>query len=99
MHAFIYVLMYIFSASYLALDNQLVRSPLGKTPSPTLTFPQLPIVPCVRLRSRGLFPVHFGMSSGVVLVQLRIGQELMSVSSDVTWHILNCNFGYFPFLC
>lgn len=71
--------MYIFSAGNLTLDNQLVCSPWGRTPPPpshthTVTFPQSPIVLCRRLRSQGLSPVRFGVSSSVVLVQLRFGQ-------------------------
>lgn len=46
--------MYIFHAGHLALGDQLLCSLLGKNPSPTFSFSQLPLVLGVRLRSHGL---------------------------------------------
>ena len=41
---------YVFRANSLVLDNQWVCSSLGKTISPILGIPQLPVVLCLRLR-------------------------------------------------
>lgn len=41
---------YVSRAHHLALSNQLACYSLGKTTSPTSSFPQLPIVICVGLR-------------------------------------------------
>jgi hypothetical protein len=66
--------MYVLRAGCLAVNNQLLCSSLGKTPSPVLSSPQLPIVLCVILRPGGLFPIHFGLLTDV-LVQLTMGQS------------------------
>lgn len=60
---------HILEADYLALDNQLVRSSLGKTIFPTLIIPLLPVVFCVRLRSCRLTNAVY-LSVGVLTVQL-----------------------------
>lgn len=45
---------------------------MGKTPFPSPSFPQLPIVSCVGSRPQGLFPIHFGTCIGVIFVQVTI---------------------------
>lgn len=62
--------MSIFTVEYLALDNQLVCSSLGRATFPSPSFTHLPIVLCVDWRPHRLFPELFGMSIGVLLVQL-----------------------------
>lgn len=65
---------YVFSAKHLALNNQWCALPCR---GPSLSRPTflLPIVLCVGLRPYGLFPIHFGMPIGVILVQLTFGQS------------------------
>lgn len=76
--------MYVCFHGYLALDRQFVCSFLGKTTSLDLSFAQLPLVLCVRLRPCGLSPVIF---MGVVLVWLMLarlyGMFLMLLGSQV----------------
>lgn len=62
--------MYAFRTDQLALDNQTGCSYLGKSISPTPSFPQVPGVLCVELRLPGLSFIHFHMSVFVVVVQL-----------------------------
>lgn len=42
----------------------------GETTSPATSFPLLPTVLYVKLRPHGLFPVHFVMCTGIILVHL-----------------------------
>jgi hypothetical protein len=67
--------MYVFRADHLALNNQLLYSSLGKTISLEPSFPQLSNVLYVGLRTYRLSHVQFGMSIGVILVQLMFGQS------------------------
>jgi hypothetical protein len=46
---------YVFSVDHLTLDKHLASSFLGKAMFPTPVFPELCVVPCVGLRSPGLF--------------------------------------------
>lgn len=62
--------MHNFSNNILISDNHLVCYSLGKAISPILKIPLLPIVLCVGLRPCGVFPIFFGTSIGVFLVQL-----------------------------
>lgn len=48
----------LFSGHHLVLDIQLMCSSLGKTISPALNFPQLPIVLCIGLRPHRLLVWH-----------------------------------------
>lgn len=65
--------MYDFRADHLTLDNHLVHSSLGETPSLT----QLSSVACgsfVGLKPRGLCPIQLAMSIDVVLVHCTFEQ-------------------------
>lgn len=66
---------YVFRTDHLALNNQLLYSSLGKNTSFAPSFPQLYKVLYVGLRTYRLFYVQFGMSIGVILVQLIFGQS------------------------
>lgn len=70
--------MCVFRGDRLALNNQLVCS----STSPDPRFPQLLIVLWVRLRPCGLFPIHFGMPTGI-FVQLTSRQSHSETSQ--TW--------------
>lgn len=69
------ILVGLFSRHHLVLDSQLICSSLGKTTSPTPSFPQLPIVLCIGLRPQKLLSMQFGIFVGVLLVKLMIGQS------------------------
>lgn len=60
--------MYIFRADHLALKDLLMCPSLGQNISPAPSFPRFAIVLCVGLRPSKLFPVCFGMPTGVGLV-------------------------------
>jgi hypothetical protein len=47
-------------------------SSLGKTTSPFPSFPRLLVVLCIGLRAHGLFSGQFGMSVGIVPLQLTV---------------------------
>lgn len=53
--------------------QQLICSSLGKTISPAPSFPQSPIVLCVRFRSHMFLSVQFGMFIDAIFVQLVFG--------------------------
>ena len=64
--------MYAFKAEHLAAVGVLLpKEDLPPLPS----LPQVPVVMCVRLRLRGLFPVHLGMSTDIAIVQLTSGPQ------------------------
>ena len=73
----------------LALGNQLVCFPLEKTTSMAPSFPWLPAVLCVGLRSHGHFPVHLNVPIVITLVQLVFGHHfgLKSLYSVMYMHI------------
>lgn len=54
--------------------NQWLALP-QKSTSPAPHCPQLPVILCVGLRPHGLCPVHFSMSTGIILVQCVFGQS------------------------
>lgn len=65
--------MYVFRTDQLALDNQTTCSYLGKSISPTRSFPQVPGVLCVELRLPGPSFIYFHMSVVVVLFSSYLG--------------------------
>lgn len=66
--------MCVFRADCLALDNQLVCSPLGTATSPAPSSPLLSIALCVGLRPCELFFIQTGVFAGGVLVHFTSGQ-------------------------
>lgn len=86
MHMLFY---YVSRADRLVLVKQLVCSCWGKSIFLTPNIPCLPVVLHVGRRPYGLFPTHFGMSVGVILVQLMLIMQLcwwdfMGVASHIT---------------
>lgn len=70
--------MYVFRPEHLTLDIQLVCFSLGMTTSLKIipgSFPRLPLVLHVGLRLGGMFPNHFSMFIGIVLVQFTFEQS------------------------
>lgn len=65
---------YVFRAELLALDKQSMCLPLERAVSPAPAIPRLPKVLCVGLRPPGLFPIQFGMSISVIIVQFTFRQ-------------------------
>lgn len=57
--------MYVFRTDHLALATSLTSS-----------FPQLPVVLCIGLRSPGRFFIRFGMFTGVPLFTLHLGSHV-----------------------
>lgn len=72
----LFTCMYVFGADHLALNNQLRYCSLGETTSLVPNFPQLSKVLYVGLRTYRLSYVQFGMSIGVILVQLMFRQSV-----------------------
>jgi hypothetical protein len=64
----LYYLNYVFKTEHVSLSNQLLCPSLRKTTWLAFSFIYLPIVLCIRMRSHGVSPVHFGMSIGVIFV-------------------------------
>lgn len=72
--------MCVFSADYLALKS--VCSSQEKTISPALNVSV--VFFCVGSKPHELLPIHFGISAGVILVQLiSCWLDLMGVASDI----------------
>lgn len=67
------ICIYLFRADCCTGQPVGVPSSLGKLTSPTLSFPHLPIVLYVGMRTRGLSSVQFATSLDVILVLLTFG--------------------------